>query len=147
MVLTKSSAVTKPNVNLNVEVSSNTSLSQNTHKEGMSRGTRDTNLVSDTEAKNTAAGKTSEHPSRFSANDAVREKSSRKRRLQADSQNEFLEKEDDDGIFQVIWASTQMIILTNLSPKKNLQESILVENPVPLNLHPLRKMDEFMDDI
>ena len=32
-------------------------------------------------------------------------------------------------------------------PEKNLQESILVENPVPFNLHPPRKMNEFMRDL
>ena len=32
-------------------------------------------------------------------------------------------------------------------PEKHLQESILVENPVLLNLHPPRKMDEFMRDL
>ena len=42
-------------------------LSQNIHKEGISRGTRDTNAASDTEAENTATGTTSEHPCGFSA--------------------------------------------------------------------------------
>ena len=51
MSVTESSKVTKLNVNLDVAVSSGTSLSQNTHKEGMSRGTRDTNLATDTEAE------------------------------------------------------------------------------------------------
>ena len=32
-------------------------------------------------------------------------------------------------------------------PEKDLHESILVENPVPLNPHPPRKMDEFMRDL
>ena len=32
-------------------------------------------------------------------------------------------------------------------PEKYLQESILVENPVSLSLHPPRKMDEFMRDL
>ena len=50
-----------------MSLSSETSLSQNIYKEGMSRGTRDTNLASDTEAENTGKGKTSEHPYRFSA--------------------------------------------------------------------------------
>ena len=31
-------------------------------------------------------------------------------------------------------------------PKKDFQESALVENPAPLNLHPPKKMDEFMRD-
>ena len=84
MSLTESFAVTKSYVKLDVEVSSETSLSQNTHKEGMPRGTRDTNLASDTVAEDIAKGKPSEHPSRFSASDAAREKSSRKRRLEAD---------------------------------------------------------------
>ena len=75
---TESSTVTKSYVNPDVEVSSETSLSQNTHKEGMSRGSRDTHLASDAEAKNTAIGKTSEHPSGFSASNAAREKLSRK---------------------------------------------------------------------
>ena len=52
--VTESSTVTKPNVNLDVEVSSGTSFSQNTYKEGTSKGTRDTNLASDTEAEITA---------------------------------------------------------------------------------------------
>ena len=137
MSLTESFTVTKPNVNLDVEISSGTCLSQNTFNEGISRGTRNTNLASDTEAKNTATGKTSEQPSGFSATDAIREKSSRKRRLEADSESKFSEKEDDEyadfkrfcfvqsqnmmilsGIFQKIWPSTQMIISTNLLLKK-----------------------------
>ena len=32
-------------------------------------------------------------------------------------------------------------------PEKDLQERILTENPVPLNLHPPRKMDELMRDL
>ena len=32
-------------------------------------------------------------------------------------------------------------------PEKYLSESILVENPVSLSLHPPRKMDEFMRDL
>ena len=50
-------------MNPDVEVSSKTSLSQNTHKEGFSRGTTDTNLAGDTEAENTAKGKTLGHVS------------------------------------------------------------------------------------
>ena len=38
MSLTESSTVTKPNMNLDIEVSSEISPSQDTHKEGMSRG-------------------------------------------------------------------------------------------------------------
>ena len=98
MSLAESSTVTKPTVNLDVEVSSETSFSQKIHKEGMSRGTRDTNLASNTEAENTAKGKTSEHPSGFSATDAARKKSSRKRRIVADSDSEFSDDEflDDE---------------------------------------------------
>ena len=59
MPLTESFAVTKSNVNPDVEVSSETSLNQNTHKEEMSRGTRNTNLAIATEADNTAKGITS----------------------------------------------------------------------------------------
>ena len=33
------------------------------------------------------------------------------------------------------------------TPEKDLQESILVENPFPLNLHPSRKMDKFLRDL
>ena len=87
MSLTESSTVTKSNVNPDVEVSSDTSFSQNTHKEGMSRGTRDTNLASDTEDENTAKRKTSEHPSGFSATDIAREKPPRKRRVETDSES------------------------------------------------------------
>ena len=72
-------------MNPDVELSSETSLSQNNYKEGISRGTRDSNLASDTEAEHTGKGKTSEQPSRFFATDAAREKLSRKRRLEADS--------------------------------------------------------------
>ena len=32
-------------------------------------------------------------------------------------------------------------------PEKDLQEHILVENPVSLNLHPPRQTDEFMRDL
>ena len=78
MSLTESSAVTKSTVNPDVEVLSEASLSQNTFKVGVSRGTRDTNLASDNEAENTGKGKTSEHPSGFSAIDVGREKPSRK---------------------------------------------------------------------
>ena len=94
MSLRESSAVTKCNVN-NIEVSSKTSLRQNTHKEEMPRGTRDTNLASDTEAGSTAKGKTSEHLSLFSATEVARVKTSRKRRLEADGESEVSEKEDD----------------------------------------------------
>ena len=132
MSLTESSSVTKSNVNPDVGVSSETSLSQNTYKEGMSRGTRDTNLVSDTKAENTAKGKASEQPSRFSATDAATEKPSKKQRLEADSESEVSEKEDDADFkrfravpkydefkwdLQKIWLSTQIIISTNLSLK------------------------------
>ena len=164
MSLTESSTVTKPNVNLDVGFSSGTSFSQNTHKERMSRGTRDTNLASDTEAENTARGKASEHPSGFSATDAAREKSSRKRRLEADSESEFSEKEDDEYAdfkrFRAVpkhdefkWDLPENLAkytndhFNKFIPEKDLQESILVENPVPLNLHPPRKMDEFMRDL
>ena len=94
MSLRESSAVTKSNVN-NVEVSSKTSLRQNTHKEEMPRGTRDTNLASDTEAGSTAKGKTTVHLSLFSATEVARVKTSRKRRLEADGESEVSEKEDD----------------------------------------------------
>ena len=57
MSLTESSTVTKSNVDPDVEVSKGISFNQNIHKEGMSRGTRDTNLASDTEAENTAKRK------------------------------------------------------------------------------------------
>ena len=77
---TESSTVTKSNENPDVEAFSETSLSQNTYKEGMSRGTRDTDLTRDTEAENTAKGKT-ERSSGFSASDAAREKCLRKQRL------------------------------------------------------------------
>ena len=78
--VTESSTVTKSNVNPDVEAFSETSLSQNTYKEGMSRGTRDTDLAGDTEAENTAKGKT-EPTSGFSASDAAREKRLRKQRI------------------------------------------------------------------
>ena len=44
----------------------------------MPRGTRDTNSGSDTEAENTAKGKTSEHSSGISVTNTAREKPSRK---------------------------------------------------------------------
>ena len=68
MSLTESSRFTKSIVNPNAEVSSEGSFSQNTYNKGMSKGTRDTNLASDTKAKNTHL----EHPSGFSATDAAR---------------------------------------------------------------------------
>ena len=34
-----------------------------------------------------------------------------------------------------------------LMPEKDLQESILFENPASLNLHPPRKMNQFMRDL
>ena len=45
----------------------------------MSRGTRDTNLADNTEAENTSKGKTSEHPSGFSATNAARKKPLKKK--------------------------------------------------------------------
>ena len=130
----------------------------------MSRCTRDTNLASDTEAKNTTTGKTPEHPSGFSATDVAREESSRKQRLEADGKSEFSEKEDDKYAdfkrFRAVpkhdefkWDLPENLAkytndhFNKFIPEKDLQESILVENPVPLNLHPPRKMDEFMRDL
>ena len=82
-------------MNVDIEVSSETSPSRNAYKEGMPRGIRDNNLASDDEAENTAKGKTSEHPCGFSATDTVREKPSRKRNLEANSESEVSEKGDD----------------------------------------------------
>ena len=59
----------------------------------MSRGTRDTNLASDTEAENTAKEKTSEHPSGFYATDAASVKPSSKWRLEIDNESEVSETE------------------------------------------------------
>ena len=75
MPLTESSAVTKYTVSPDVEVSSETSFSQNTHKERVSGDTRDTNLARDTDAENTGKGKTAEHLSEFSATAVARKKS------------------------------------------------------------------------
>ena len=130
----------------------------------MSRGTRDTNLASDTEVENTAKGKTSEHPPGFSATDAAREKPSRKQRLETDSDSEILEKEykeyADFKSFRAVPKHDEFKwdLPENLTKYKNdyfnkfiaeidLQESISVENPVPLNLHPTRKMGELMRDM
>ena len=136
MSLTESSTVTKSNVDPDVEVSKGISFNQNIHKEGMSRGTRDTNLASDTEAENTAKRKASERPFGFAATDAATEKPSRKRRLEADGGSEVPEKEGDEyvdfkrfravqknmtslsGISQKPWLSTKMIISTNLPANK-----------------------------
>ena len=52
MSLKESSTVTKSTVNPDVGVSSEILHSQNSYKEGMAMGTRDTNLASDTEAEN-----------------------------------------------------------------------------------------------
>ena len=62
----------------------------------IARRTSDTNLARVTEAENTAEGKSSEPPAGFSASDAAREKSSRKRRLNADNETVVSEKEDDE---------------------------------------------------
>ena len=159
MLLTESSTVIKSNGNPDVEIFSETSLCrQNTHEEGMSRDTRDTNLVSDNETENTAKGKTSEHISGFSVTDSAREKCSRKWRLEVDSKSEVSDKEYDEyGDFKRFRAapkyddfkwdlSENLAEKTNdhfnkSTPEKDLQESILVENPFPLNLHPSRKID------
>ena len=130
----------------------------------MSRGTRDTNLASDTEAENSAKGKTSEHPSGLSTTDAAREKPSRKRRLEANNEGEVSHKEGDEYAnfkrFCTVPKHDELKwhLPENLSkytnyhfnkfiPEKDLHESILVENPVPFNLHPPRKMAEFMRDL
>ena len=59
---TESSTVTKSNVNPGRGFLRDIPC-QNNYREGMPRGTRDTNSGSDTDAENTAKGKTSEHPS------------------------------------------------------------------------------------
>ena len=87
---------TESSVNRDAEVSSDTSLSRIIYKEGLSRHAIDTNLASDAEAENTGKGKTSEHPSRFSAIDATREKHSKKQRFKADGDLEVSEKGDDE---------------------------------------------------
>ena len=58
----------------------------------MSGGTRDTSLASDTETENASKGKSSEHPSGFSATNAARQKPSRKQRLETASESEVSEK-------------------------------------------------------
>ena len=94
MSFTESSAVIKSNVDPDAKVSSETSLSQKTFKEDMSRGTEDTNLASDTEAENTAKEKPSEYSSGFSATDVDRERLSRRRKHKGDTESEVSEKED-----------------------------------------------------
>ena len=94
---TESSTVTKSNVNPGRGFLRDIP-SQNTYREGMPRGTRDTNSGSDTDAENTAKGNTSEHPSGISVTNTAREKPSRKRKLEADSENEVSEKEDDEYV-------------------------------------------------
>ena len=130
----------------------------------IARRTSDTNLARVTEAENTAEGKTSEPPAGFSASDAAREKSSRKRRLNADNETEVSEKEDDEYAdfkkFRAVAKHDEFKfdLPENLAQytndhfnkfiqEKDLQERILVENPVPLNLQSLRKMDAFMRDL
>ena len=97
MSQTESSTVTKSNVNPGRDFLRDIPC-QNTYREGMPRGTRNTNSGSDTEAENTAKEKTSEHPSGISATNTAREKPSRKRKLEADSENEVSEKEDDEYV-------------------------------------------------
>ena len=130
----------------------------------MSRGTRDTNLASDREAENTSNRKTSEHTYGFTATGAAREKSSRKRRLEGDSESEISEKRDDEYAnfqrFLVVpeyeefkWDLPENLTeytndhIRKLISKKGLQKSIIVENPVPFNLQLPRKMNEFMKDL
>ena len=100
----------------------------------------------------------------FSASDAAREKSSRKRRLNADNETVVSEKEDDEYAdfkkFRAVAKHDEFKfdLPENLAQytndhfnkfiqEKDLQERILVENPVPLNLQSLRKMDAFMRDL
>ena len=164
MSLTESSTDRKSTVNTDVKVSSETSLSRNAYKDGMSRGTRNIYLASDTEAGNTNKGKTSEHQFGFSATNAANKRPSRKRRLEADSEREVYEKGDDEHAdfkrFRAVLKHGEfkwdlpgnLAKYTNdhsnkFVPEKDLQESILVENTVPLNLHPPRRMDEFMRDL
>ena len=61
----------------------------------MSGGTRDTSLASDTETENASKGKTSGHPSGFSATNAARKKPSRKQRLETASESEVSENGHD----------------------------------------------------
>lgn len=120
MSLRESSAVTKSNVN-NVEVSSKTSPRQNTHKEEMSRSTRD--------CESEVSEKEHDEYSDFKRFGAVPKHDEFKWNLP-----ENLAKCTSDHFNKFI-------------PKKDFQESALVENPTPLNLHPLKKMDEFMRDM
>ena len=100
--------------------------------------------------------------SEFFATDAAREKSSRKRRFEADSESEVSEKRDGEYVdfkrFRTVPQHDEFKwdLPENLSkntndnfckfiPEKDLQESILVEKSVPLHL--LRKIDEFMRDL
>ena len=84
--------------------------------------------------------------------------------LDADSKREVSEKEDDEYVdFKRFYAVPKheefkwdlpetLAKYTNdhfnkFIPGKDLQGTILVENPGPLNLHPPRKMDKFMRDL
>ena len=153
MSLTDSSTVTKSTVNPDVDVTSEIPLLKTL---GMSKDTRYTNLASHTKAENTGKEKTSENPSGFSASDTAREKSSRKKRLEADSESEVSEKEiveyADFKRFRAVpnhdefkWDLPENFSkytndhFNKFIPEKDLQESILVENPASLNLYPPRK--------
>ena len=135
MSRTESSTVTKPNVNLDVELFSGTSFSQNTHKEGMSRGTRDTNLASDTKAEILPQDKLqSTHldflplvqPERNPQENEglrliVRVNSQRRKMMNIQTSKGFVQSQNImslSGIFQKTWPSIQMIISTNSSLKK-----------------------------
>ena len=135
MSLTESSTFAKPNVNLDVEVSSGTSLSQNTHKEGMYRGTRDTNLASDMKLKILPQKKVQGthldllplmQPERNPQENKglrliVRVNSQKRKMMNMQTSKGFVQSQNImslSGIFQKIWPSTQMIISTNLSLKK-----------------------------
>ena len=147
-------------MNPNVEVSSEAFFSQNTYNKGISKGTRDTNLASDTEAKNTHL----KHPPGFSATDAAREKPSKKRSLEADTESEVSEKGTDKyadfkrfrsapKYDKFNWnlpehlAKDKKDHFNKIIPGKNLKENISVKNPVPPNLHRPRMMNEFMRDL
>ena len=112
----------------------------------------------------TSKGKTSEHQSGFSATDAARQKPSRKRKLEADSEmksqrKELMNMQTSKGfvqsqnltslseISQKIWLSTQIIISTKLSLKKIYRKEFLLKTQSLLIFIPPKNMDELMRNL
>ena len=134
--------------------------SHNTIREGMSQFTKETLQASVTEE---GSQNEQQLPGYSALDDAARKIPSRKRKHpeEDDSESENSDQEYEDfKRFRVMskdekfqwnlpdnlakYANEQFSLYT---PEKVLQESIMNKNPIPRNVHPPKKMDDFMREL